>query len=137
MTENPFLNKQEGEALTYKKYLSTSKDPSIMKRYGGYGHVYLFGKTGINIEKLSTQEGEREVLYNKDTEWKVLFFYNTIRNGHDLPNMVVEESCVNFISKYSLDFHYLTNKEDKNISNETTSQLLDALTDRDISIVQK
>lgn len=65
---------ESGKPYTEKAFFSTSYDKEILKHsyYEGNVEFFITSKRGVNIEKISKAENEKEVLFKAGTKFKVL-----------------------------------------------------------------
>ncbi|WP_025871600.1 OspG family effector kinase [Methylobacillus glycogenes] len=71
----PGLEGTEGSVFKDEAYLSTSRDYKASKDFAGksYSKEYIiFGKSGADVSNISIESNEREVLYNRGTEFDIL-----------------------------------------------------------------
>ncbi|MHC6654896.1 ADP-ribosyltransferase [Aeromonas salmonicida] len=63
----------EGQVGHDVAYLSTSRDPKLVTNFGGSGSIStIFGRLGIDVSDISVEGDELEILYNKETDMRVL-----------------------------------------------------------------
>ncbi|ACQ67639.1 hypothetical protein BJP41_08070 [Candidatus Williamhamiltonella defendens] len=86
--------KSEGQTSQDAGYLSTSLDAELIKDIiyipGGTASI-IFGKSGICIDDFAVLSDEREVLYNKDTEFNILF---KVKDENGTTKRVLEETIL-------------------------------------------
>lgn len=80
ITGNHLAHLKEGDTMTEKGFMSTSKNANISKGFAVKDHegnhgtmLYAFGKGGANILGQAKNSGEEEVLYSPGAQFKVLF----------------------------------------------------------------
>jgi hypothetical protein len=72
---NEFINLKKGDVYHEKAFMSTTYDKSIADKFadGNYNKVVMTikGKSGVLVEKYSDARTEKEVLFNKGSEYKI------------------------------------------------------------------
>ncbi|MFZ4216049.1 ADP-ribosyltransferase, partial [Pantoea endophytica] len=72
---NPYENKKEGEIVSDKAYLSTSASEEIAQGFTSpkvcSTLVIVKGWSGIDISSFSNKKHEKEVLYPRNTKFKI------------------------------------------------------------------
>lgn len=103
---NVFFKAKERDIINAKKYMSTSYDRDyVFEKYGCFSYMYFWGVSGLELCNFQSYNDtkmscEKEVLYNKNTEWRVLFEgkYGSVKkysHRHTGHIMIVEEACIN------------------------------------------
>lgn len=74
----------ENKIFTFKEYISTTISKDVVNLFTNSEKedclIYVLGKTGLDISKISLSPDEEETLYNKDTEFEVLLHINNKKN---------------------------------------------------------
>jgi hypothetical protein len=60
-----------GENIKFKGYTSTSKDKEIANDFGKHISFVIKSKRGKNIEKQASAEYEKEILFKRNTKFKI------------------------------------------------------------------
>jgi hypothetical protein len=78
---NEFMSQhKEGNIVKYKSYTSSSTDRLVAHGFtGSHGvRIKIQGKTGRDIKKYSRNDYENEVLFGRNTKFKVAKVYKTL-----------------------------------------------------------
>lgn len=87
-----FSGVAEGKVGHDAAYLSTSRDPQVAKNFGGTGSIStVFGRSGIDVSDISIEGDEQEILYNKETEMRVLL---SAKDERGVTRRVLEEATL-------------------------------------------
>lgn len=82
----------EGKVGHDAAYLSTSRDPQVAKNFGGAGAIStVFGRSGIDVSDISIEGDEQEILYNKETDMRVLL---SAKDEKGVTRRVLEEATL-------------------------------------------
>lgn len=87
-----FTGVAEGQVGHDAAYLSTSRDPKVATSFGGAGSIStVFGRSGIDVSDISVEGDEQEILYNKETDMRVLL---SAKDERGVTRRVLEEATL-------------------------------------------
>lgn len=89
---------EEGKVGHDDGYLSTSLNPGVARSFGQGTISTVFGRSGIDVSGISNYKNEKEILYNKETDMRVLL---SASDEQGVTRRVLEEAALGEQSGHS------------------------------------